>query len=133
MSRDESGTTGRKFEAGHSSVPAPNAADDVPPTGFTMKDLQEHVEALKQRQGWRDKSLELRALFLMSEIGEMAKELLALKWASAEDAERIRRRLGMEMYDVMWNLMDLAMLAEVDLDEAFATKAEVNKRRQWYE
>jgi NTP pyrophosphatase (non-canonical NTP hydrolase) len=37
----------------------------------------------------------------------------------------------MEIYDVIWNLLDLAELAGVDLEEAFRKKAGLNEGREW--
>jgi NTP pyrophosphatase (non-canonical NTP hydrolase) len=37
----------------------------------------------------------------------------------------------MEIYDVVWNLFDLADLAGVDLEEAFARKVDLNRSREW--
>ncbi len=37
----------------------------------------------------------------------------------------------MEIYDVMWNLCDLADMAGVDLERAFVKKADFNVGREW--
>jgi NTP pyrophosphatase (non-canonical NTP hydrolase) len=37
----------------------------------------------------------------------------------------------MEIYDVVWNLLDLADMAGVDLEEAFGKKARLNESREW--
>lgn len=106
-------------------------ADTAEQPSLTIQELQRQVQALKEMQGWVDQTLERRAVFLISEVGEMAKELLALKWTDPDELARARQQLGMEMYDVVWNLFDLANLAGVDLEAAFAAKAEHNERRRW--
>jgi NTP pyrophosphatase (non-canonical NTP hydrolase) len=35
------------------------------------------------------------------------------------------------MYDVVWNVCDLANIRGVDLETAFARKAAVDKEREW--
>jgi NTP pyrophosphatase (non-canonical NTP hydrolase) len=35
----------------------------------------------------------------------------------------------MEMYDVVWNLCDLANMFDIDLEESFARKVELNNSR----
>ena len=55
------------------------------------------------------------------DIGEM----------SAAEIEAVTENLGMEIYDVIWNLLDLTMMAGVDLETAFAKKATLNKTREW--
>ena len=38
----------------------------------------------------------------------------------------------MEMYDVIWNICDLANLLSIDLEASFAAKIEINKTRKWH-
>lgn len=127
------GFTKRLFLRGESgrSGSEEAVADRPEQSPLTIQELQRQVQALKETQGWAELSIERRAVFLMSEIGEMAKELLALKWAAPDELAQARQQLGMEMYDVVWNLLDLANLAGVDLEAAFAAKAEHNEQRRW--
>jgi len=37
----------------------------------------------------------------------------------------------MEIYDVIWKLLDLAEMAGVDLEAAFAKRAALNEDREW--
>src|SRR3990172_3227289 len=102
---------------------------------MTIQELQQHVKELRESQGWHDTSLEHRAMFLATEVGEVLRETLKLvgTYGKHEDTDlaRIREDLGMEMYDVMWNLCDLANLADIDLEAAFAKKVAINRSRQW--
>ncbi|MDQ4064337.1 MAG: hypothetical protein M3122_10770 [Actinomycetota bacterium] len=50
---------------------------------------------------------------------------------SAAERAFVVKNLGMEIYDAMWNLCDLADLAGVDLERASATKADLNVSREW--
>jgi len=74
-------------------------------------------------------------MFLVTEVGEVVQETLRLTEALGKqpeaDLQRIRDNLGMEIYDVVWNLCDLANLAGIDLDAAFAMKAAINRSREW--
>ena len=71
----------------------------------------------------------------MTEVGEVAREVLKLSRAEGkmDEAEREAtvKALGMEIYDVVWNLLDLADMAGVDLEEAFGKKARLNESREW--
>ncbi len=49
----------------------------------------------------------------------------------AEGVAAARGRPGEEIYDVVWNLLDLADLAGVDLESAFEKKARRNEGREW--
>jgi len=97
------------------------------------------VRLLKEAKGF-DITLEQRLAYLTSEVGEVAAEVLRLSWdgngdvgrMSPEEAGAARERLGAEIYDVVWNLLDLADLAGVeDLEGAFSRKARLNEGREW--
>jgi NTP pyrophosphatase (non-canonical NTP hydrolase) len=106
--------------------------------GLTVEDLRRQVRDLKAHKGF-DIALEQRPAYLTSEVGEVAKEVLGLSRdgnadvgnMDAEGAAATRERLGEEIYDVVWNLLDLADLAGVDLEGAFEKKARRNEGREW--
>ena len=95
-----------------------------------IKEFQEHAKELAQRLP--EITVEQRVIFLMTEVGEVAREVLRLAH-SADQAKTdvIKADLGMEMYDVIWNICDLANLLQIDLEQAFAAKIEINKHRVW--
>lgn len=105
---------------------------------MTIEELQRQVRQLREDKGF-DITLEQRLAYLTSEVGEVAKEVLKLSrdgnWdvgkINAAETEIVLDNLGMEIYDVLWNLLDLADMAGVDLEEAFDKKAELNKGREW--
>jgi NTP pyrophosphatase (non-canonical NTP hydrolase) len=79
-------------------------------------------------------TLEQRVMFLMTEVGEVAAELLYLTGAHGDiDTRIVKERLGLEIYDIVWNLCDLANMLGIDLEEAFARKIDTNRRRTWEE
>ncbi len=104
----------------------------------TIEELQRQVRQLKDAKGF-DVDLEQRLAYLMSEVGEVATEVLKLSRdgnrdfgkMSAAELKSVKENLGMEIYDVMWNLCDLAEMAGLDLEEAFAKKAGLNEGREW--
>jgi len=106
--------------------------------GLTVGDLRRQVRELKADKGF-DVTLEQRLAYLTSEVGEVAREVLRLSrdgnadvgTMGAEQVAAVREKLGMEIYDVVWNLLDLADLAGVDLEGAFEKKAERNEGREW--
>ena len=93
--------------------------------GLTKAEIQRQVRELKDAKGFGI-TLDQRLAYLMTEVGEVARETNAAGAESAEEA------LGMEIYDVIWNLLDLAEMAGVrDLEEAFHRKASLNEDREW--
>lgn len=99
---------------------------------LTIKDLQTQVKALVEAQGWQATSPEERALFLVTEVGEVVKDVLKLSHAT-DDVEReaLKVNLGYELYDVIWNVCDLATRVGIDLEESIQTKSALNQTRQW--
>ena len=71
--------------------------------------LRGQVGDLKAHKGF-DVTLGRRLVYPTSEVGGVAEEVLGL--SRNGDA---RERLGEEIYDVVWNPLDLADLAGVDL------------------
>lgn len=99
---------------------------------MTIEELQQQARALTEAHGWHDTTPETRALWLATEVGELVREVLQFTAADDEAAQTVaRRRLGAEMYDVVWNVCDLANITGVDLTTAFVTKGAVNMEREW--
>ena len=98
----------------------------------------QQVRELKADRGF-DVTLEQRLAYLTSGVGEVAKEVLRLSQdgnadvgeLETEEAARVQENLGVEIYDVLWNLLDLVDLAGVDLESAFEKKARRNEDREW--
>ncbi|MBD3281378.1 nucleotide pyrophosphohydrolase [Candidatus Uhrbacteria bacterium] len=81
-----------------------------------MKDLQKRVAQFVADNGM-DTKPEFRALDLVSEVGEVAKEILKMTdygRAAAKPREEIKSELG----DVLFALTALADSLDVDLEEA---------------
>ena len=112
-------------------------ADGLQPR-LTVEELRRQVRDLKADKGF-DVTLEQRLAYLTSEVGEVAREVLKLSRdgnadvgkMSPDERASVEENLGMEVYDVVWNLLDLADLAGVDLEDAFAEKARQNEVREW--
>ena len=95
-----------------------------------IKELQEHAKELAQVLP--EITVEHRMLFLLTEVGEVAREVLRLSRSDEQaNADAIKADLGMEMYDVIWNICDLANMFGIDLEASFAAKIEINKTRKW--
>ncbi len=96
---------------------------------INIAELQKEVGQFSKEKGFDKNSVEARALFLMTEVGEVAKEVLSLSWE--EDKEVVKERLGLELYDVVWNVCELANKLDIDLEKAFVQKSEINRSRTW--
>jgi NTP pyrophosphatase (non-canonical NTP hydrolase) len=97
-----------------------------------IAEIQADARELRTAQGWTSTDPVLRLAYLVTEVGEVAREVIELDQGAQHSVEA-RERLGMEIYDVVWNLCDLANLLSVDLESAFVKKAALNRQRNWSE
>ncbi len=99
----------------------------------TLKEIQDQAKEIKDEQGWKQTSPEQRVLYLVSEVGELSREVLKLTNPNERgvNIEESRVNLGSEIYDCVWNLCDLANIFDIDLDAAFTDKAGKNRTRKW--
>ncbi len=65
-------------------------------------------------------------MYAMAELGELAEVIL--KRDKIQDS---KREIGLEMFDVIWNVCDLANKLEIVLEKAFEEKMRINKKREW--
>jgi NTP pyrophosphatase (non-canonical NTP hydrolase) len=99
---------------------------------MTIEELQRQARELTETHGWQGTTPEERVLWLVTEVGELVREVLHFAAADNDDSQTaVRDRLGAEMYDVVWNVCALANMVGVDLEAAFASKAAVNQERAW--
>ncbi|QQK79897.1 pyrophosphatase [Salicibibacter cibi] len=93
--------------------------------------FQHYVKEFSRQKGFEELTVEQRYQFLVSEIGEISDELLKLKLNPNVNEEEAKTNLGMEMFDVVWNVFDLANKLDIDLSQAFAEKMKINESRTW--
>lgn len=99
---------------------------------MSIHEIQDNAYSLCRQQGWTDNTPNQRFRYLISEVGELSKELTYLERNSANtDVNEIKRNIGHEMYDIVWNLCELANQLEIDLEAAFIEKQAINTERRW--
>ncbi len=97
----------------------------------TLKDLQRYLAQVCQERGWTKDSPSEKFVLFMEEVGELAK---AMRKAAGLYEEQARPRdisLEEEFADVLSYLLDLANCFQVDLEQAFRAKEQVNQSRRW--
>lgn len=98
-----------------------------------IKSFQADVKKLSQHLD--TKSPEQRIMYLLSELGEVVDEVLDLQNSDPNTDEvtivAIKERIGLEIYDVIWNAVDLANMLDIDLQAAFDKKIAINNERNW--
>lgn len=93
----------------------------------TLRDIQGEALRLRAENDWPELTPELRFLYLVEEVGEVARALQARSGA----LDRVSDAVGEEFYDVVWNVCDLANIIGVDLEASASRKAAINRARTW--
>jgi NTP pyrophosphatase (non-canonical NTP hydrolase) len=97
----------------------------------TTADIKVQVQDMKPSPELAKVSLEQQLALLISQVGQVAREVLHLNDGGAGDVTAIKTRLGQELYNVIWNSCALADLADIDLDRAVKQKTTVKQARMW--
>ena len=84
---------------------------------MNIVEFQRYVSNFSKEKGFQDTTIEERTIYMMAELGELAEVIL--KRDTIQDA---KRESGLEMFDVIWNVCDLANKLNVDLEKAFEEK-----------
>ncbi|OJD65419.1 pyrophosphatase [Bacillus sp. N35-10-4] len=93
---------------------------------MNIVEFQRYVSNFSKEKGFQDTTIEERAMYAMAELGELAEVIL--KRDKIQDS---KREIGLEMFDVIWNVCDLANKLEIDLEKGFEEKMMINKKREW--
>ena len=93
-----------------------------------LSEIQQHANDLCTKNGWNDRTIDQRMLYLLTEIGELSSELIKLKQNESE-LTILKRKIGHEMFDVIWNICDLANLLDIDLEKYASDKRDLNIKR----
>ena len=95
--------------------------------------IKREIERFVGERGWeRYHTPKEIALSLAAEVGELLREF---QWMEGEEEEEIKRggvrreRIVDEMADVLFYLVDLSRVMNVDLMEAFLKKMEKNREK----
>ncbi|WP_459502298.1 MazG nucleotide pyrophosphohydrolase domain-containing protein [Bacillus sp. C1] len=91
-----------------------------------LSEFQRYVANFSREKGFQNTTIEIRTMYLMAELGELTEAII--KQNAGKDA---KREIGLEMFDVIWNVCDLANRLEIDLEEACKEKMEINRDREW--
>jgi len=95
-----------------------------------ISEIQKQARELAQKHGWQGRHVDQRFRYLISEVGELSRELL--RYASPDATKKdVDRAVGYEIYDIVWNLCELANQLDIDLEKYFQEKIDINSERSW--
>ena len=95
-----------------------------------ISEIQKHAADLCAKNDWNDRSVDQRFRYLISEIGELSNELIKLNQQD-QDLDELKKTIGHEMFDVIWNICDLANLLDIDLEKYSKDKRDLNNQRDF--
>lgn len=94
--------------------------------------LQAYIRKVVHFRGFDDESVRDVMLLLIEEVGELAKAIrreIGLKVGVTKPEDR--KLVAHELADCLIYLLDIANLADIDLDDAFRAKEEINNKKSW--
>lgn len=98
----------------------------------TLKDLQHYIDEVCQERGWTKDSPSEKFVLFIEEVGELAKAMRKTAGLYEEQAKQRDMSLEEEFADVLSYLLDLANCFQVDLEQAFRAKEQINQSRTWF-
>lgn len=101
------------------------------PSKPTLKDFQNYVKEMKMLRGFNTTDRFYECCLLAEETGEL---ISAIRKNSKNGSVGSGSKIGNvkeELADVLIYLLSLANMHEIDLEEAFREKEEINKQRVW--
>jgi NTP pyrophosphatase (non-canonical NTP hydrolase) len=93
-------------------------------------DFQRYVAQLEQERGFDHQSVLDKCLMLGEEVGELFKSVRKQEGIKIDPNSKIGDLQG-ELADVFIFLCSIANRYDVDLEQAFLDKEEINKQRTW--
>ncbi len=96
----------------------------------TLKAIQKYVQELEDERGFSDQSARDKCLLLGEEVGELFKAIrksIGLKIDITSDFGQI----GHELADILIYLCAIANRFNINLEQSFREKEEINKQRKW--
>ena len=96
----------------------------------TLSDFQKYVSELEVERGFKNQTTIDKCLLLGEEIGELFKAIRKSEGLSV-DSNSTFTEIGDELADILIYLCAIANRKNINLEEAFRTKEEVNKKRVW--
>ena len=95
-----------------------------------LKDLQTYVEELELERGFDDQSARDKCLLLGEEIGELFKAIRKSEGLKIDQSSTFGN-ISHELADILIYICAIANRYDLDLEQSFREKEEINKQRKW--
>ncbi len=98
----------------------------------SLSELQTYVESLCKERSWDQTPVLETFLLFTEEVGELAKAIRNKRKLHTEKGKVSNSfELADELADVLSYLLELANKFDIDLEQAFRKKEEINAGRSW--
>lgn len=94
----------------------------------TLAGCQAYAKQFSADHGWDQEPLETRLCFLMTEVGELTQA--ALRSGREPEADG-QSAAGLEIFDVIWNTVDVANHLGIDIEQCLRDRMAINADRMW--
>jgi len=96
----------------------------------TLSNLQKYVSELENERGFIDQTVIQKCLLMGEEVGELFKAVRKTEKISIDSNSNIHN-VGEELADILIYVCAIANRYNIDMEEAFRAKEEINKKRVW--
>lgn len=96
----------------------------------TLREIQKYVEELEKERGFTEVSVIQNCLLLGEEVGELFKAVRKAE-KMRTDEKSTSTSIEEELADIIIYLSSIANRYNIDLENAFRNKEEINKKREW--
>lgn len=97
----------------------------------TMKDFQRYVRELEIERGFEKEDVLAKCLLLGEEVGELFKAIRKKDKIVKIDHNSRFGSVDEELVDIIIYLCTIANRFDIDLEQAFRAKEDLNKKRTW--
>jgi len=99
-------------------------------TNPTLKDIQEYVIQLEKERGFAEQPVLQKCLMLGEEVGELFKAIRKQQNIKIDSNSKFGS-INEELADILIFVCSIANRYDINLEEAFRDKEEINKTRTW--
>ncbi len=96
----------------------------------TLADFQKYVNQLEKERGFSSQTTIDKCLLLGEEVGELFKAIRQSEGLAMDSNSQVTE-VGDELTDIFIYLCAIANRKNIDLEKAFRSKEEINKKRVW--
>lgn len=96
----------------------------------TLKDFQEYVGQMVKERGFDKETLPEIFMLFLEECGELAKAVRKVQRLKTDDSSK-KFQAEEEAADVLIYLIDICNHLNIDLEQAFRRKEQINQQRTW--